>query len=91
MTPLSKMSTRQRARRAGSARMAAHRQRGTAVYNPLGFGDCGYACVLRAAKRKVSASNIAKFRKQTAAMMHEMYLKDEHFMGDNIRDMVSST
>ena len=91
VTPLSKMSTRQRARRTGCRRISHHCRRRTAAYDPPSQGHCAYACVLKAAGKKINQESIQQLRTSTAARVEELFINDETYMGQRVKDIVSST
>ena len=78
-------------RRGGRRRHGTHRRTMTRVYDPPAKDDCGFACVLRAARVSCTKKNIRELRTQVADRVYKGYLSDEHYYGYSVRDMVQQS
>ena len=78
-------------RRGGRRRHGEHRRSVTRVYDPPTANDCGFACILKAAKRACTKVNITELRRKTAARVVEAYVNDENYGSMRAREVVQAS
>ena len=89
VTPSSSLSRQSSvARRGGKRRFVAHRRYRTKVYDPPQQGDCGFACLLHAAKKPKTRSNIKELRSKIAYALKQKVMDDEVVAGRPVKDLM---
>ena len=91
-TPTSSVygTVRRRPKRAGwkgSQRRPSHRRRETRKFDPALANDCGFQCVLRAAKRQCGIEAVRELRSQVAGKIYEKRVCGERVCGVDIHDL----
>ena len=90
--PASPSSSRSRqssvVRRGGKRRFAGHRRLRTKIYDPPQQGDCGFACLLHAAKKPKTKDSIKDLRLKIAEKLKQKVLDDEKVAGRPVRNLM---
>ena len=87
-----RMNQSMRARRRGGARRyGGHRNCMTVTFGPPSLHDCGFACVLRAAGRKIAHVSIRHFRREVASKVYVAHIENTIVHNMSVRDMVQET
>ena len=87
-----KMAENMRVRRRGGRRRHMwHRRNVTRIFDPASQYDCAFACVLKAAGKACTKSNIEDLRVKTADRVYTAYVHDQTYHGYKVRDMIEET
>ena len=75
-------------RRGGRRRLPSHRRIRTKIYDPPQQGDCGFACLLHAAKKSKTKTSIKELRLKVAEKLKQKVMDDEKVAGRPVKDLM---
>ena len=78
-------------RRGGHRRYGDHRRRVTLLHNPTLPNHCGFECLLKAARLRVTEDTIMDLRMRTAERVYMGFLADQIVHGMSIREMIEKS